>query len=178
MISVIIPTLNEEGRIGALLNALARETVPYEVVLVDGGSEDKTTNEAAAAGAVVLSASGGRGAQLVVGVNAAKGDIILFLHADSRFPEGGLTRISKSMADDERLCGGNFRLLFDGDDPFSRWLDGFYVWLRSHGFYYGDSGIFVRRDVYDTMGGIRPIALMEDYDFVRRLEAHGKTCCI
>tara|TARA_B100000676_G_C17983381_1_gene790415 strand:+ start:60 stop:749 length:690 start_codon:yes stop_codon:yes gene_type:complete len=178
LISVIIPTLNEEGRIGALLNALARETVPYEVVLVDGGSEDKTTNEAAAAGAVVLSASGGRGAQLVAGVNAAKGDIILFLHADSRFPEGGLTRISKSMADDERLCGGNFRLLFDGDDPFSRWLDGFYVWLRSPGFYYGDSGIFVRRDVYDTMGGIRPIALMEDYDFVRRLEAHGKTCCI
>ena len=66
-------------------------------------------------------------------------------------------------------------MLFDGDDPFSRWLDGFYVWLRSHGFYYGDSGIFVRRDVYDTMGGIRPIALMEDYDFVRRLEAHGNT---
>ena len=82
------------------------------------------------------------------------------------------------MTEDETLCGGNFRLLFDSDDPFSRWLDGFYVWLRSHGFYYGDSGIFMRRDVYDTMGGTRPIALMEDYDFVRRLEAHGNACCI
>lgn len=65
MISVIIPTLNEVARIGALQKALARETVPNEVILVDGGSENKTTNEAAAAGAVVLSASGGRGAQLV-----------------------------------------------------------------------------------------------------------------
>ena len=147
MISVIIPTLNEEARIGALLKALARETVPNEVILVDNGSEDKTTNGAAAAGAVVLSASGGRGAQVVASVNAARGDIILSLHADSRFPVGGLTRISKSMTKDERLCGGNFRLLFDGDDPFSRWLDGFNVWLRSHGSCYGDSGIFVRRDV-------------------------------
>ena len=65
MISVIIPTINEEARIGALQKALARETVSNEVILVDGGSENKTTNEAAAAGAVVLSASGGRGAQLV-----------------------------------------------------------------------------------------------------------------
>ena len=89
MISVIIPTLNEEARIGALLKALARETVPYEVILVDGGSEDKTTNEAAAAVAVVLSTSGGRRAQLVASVNAARSDIILFLHADSRFQKAG-----------------------------------------------------------------------------------------
>ena len=82
------------------------------------------------------------------------------------------------MTEDERLWGGNFRLLFEGDDPFRRWLDGFYVWPHSHGSCYGGSGIFVRRDVYDTMGGIRPIALMEDYDFVRRLEAHGNTCFI
>ena len=78
MISVIIPTLNEEARIGALQKALARETVPNEAILVDGGSEDKTTNEAAAAGAVVLSASGGRDARLVASVNAARSDIILF----------------------------------------------------------------------------------------------------
>ena len=82
------------------------------------------------------------------------------------------------MTEDERLCGGNFRLLFEGDYPFRRWLDGFYVWPQSHGSCYGDSSIFVRRDVYDTMGEIRPIALMEGYDFVRRLEAHGNTCFI
>jgi len=178
LISVVIPTLNEEGRIGALLSALAGETVPHEVILVDGGSEDKTVCEAQSAGAVVLSASGGRGAQLVAGAKIAKGDIVLFLHADSRFPEGGLAQIAERFASDPNLKGGNFRLLFDGDDAFSRWLDGFYVWLRSHGFYYGDSGIFVRRDTYDVLGGMRPIALMEDYDFVRRLEAYGPTCCI
>ncbi len=60
------------------------------------------------------------------------------------------------MTEDERLCGGNFRLLFEDDDPFRRLLDGFYVWPQSHGSCYGDSGKFVRRDVYDTMGGIRP----------------------
>ena len=82
------------------------------------------------------------------------------------------------MNEDERLCGGNFRLLFEGDDPFRRWLDGFFVWPQSHGSCYSDSSIFVRRDVYDTMGGIRPIAFMEGYDFVRRLEVHGNTCFI
>ena len=95
MISVIIPTLNEEARIGALLKALARETVPNEAILVDGGSEDKTTNEAAAAGAVVLSASGS--VRRATGVNAARSDIILFTCGQSI-----LTQISKSTTEDEK----------------------------------------------------------------------------
>ena len=74
--------------------------------------------------------------------------------------------------------GGNFRLLFDGNEPFSRWLNGFYAWIRSRGVYYGDSGVFVRRSVYEAIGGMRPLALMEDFDFIRRLEKSGRTCCI
>ena len=69
-------------------------------------------------------------------------------------------------------------MLFDGGDGFSRWLDGFYAWLRRRGFYYGEPGIFVRREAYRQVGGVRPIALMEDYDLVRRLEKFGPTCCI
>ena len=77
-----------------------------------------------------------------------------------------------------KIIGGNFRLVFDGDTFFSRWLTRFYARLRSIGLYYGDPGIFVRRSVYEALGGFRPIPLMEDLDFVRRLERFGRTCCI
>lgn len=77
-----------------------------------------------------------------------------------------------------KAVGGNFRLIFDGDTGFSRWLTGFYAVVRLFRRYYGDSGIFVRRPVYDAIGGMRPIPVMEDLDFVRRLERSGKTCCI
>ena len=177
VITVIVPTLDEAARLPALLASLARELVPHEVIVADGGSRDGTADCAAAAGARVVMASAGRGQQLAAGAGAARGDVLLFLHADSRFPAGGLRAITAAL-DDPAVVGGNFRLLFDGDDGFSRWLDGFYAWIRARGIYYGDSGIFVRRAVHDRLGGIRPIALMEDYDLVRRLEAAGRTACI
>ena len=76
------------------------------------------------------------------------------------------------------MVGGNFRILFDGGGGFDRWLTGFYAWFRRYGLYYGDSGIYVRREAYRAMGGLRPIAVMEDFDFTRRLERYGETCCI
>jgi len=178
MISIVIPTLNEAGRLPQLLARLAAEPVPREVIVVDGGSHDATVFLARAAGARVLRASPGRGQQLAVGAAAAGGDALLFLHADSRFPPGGLAQIETALALDPDCPGGNFRLLFDGDTPFSRWLTGFYARIRALGLYYGDSGVFVRRRVYDEIGGIRPIEVMEDYDFTRRLERAGRTCCI
>ena len=65
-----------------------------------------------------------------------------------------------------------------GGDGFSRWLENFYATIRARGFYYGDSGQFIRRRVLDSIGGIRPVALMEDYDLARRMEALGGTLCI
>jgi len=178
LLSVIIPTLNEAENLGILLDRLAGELVPHETIVVDGGSEDGTVDIASAAEVHVLSAPRGRGQQVVVGADAASGDILLFLHADSRFPKGGLAAVARALETAPETVGGNFRLFFDGDDDFSRWLDGFYARIRAHGIYYGDSAIFVRRAVYDHLGGIRPIALMEDYDFVRRLEKAGTTVCI
>ena len=67
---------------------------------------------------------------------------------------------------------------FDGDTAFSRWLTGFCAWIRLLGFYYGDSGIFVRRSVYEALGGFRPLPVIEDWDFVRRLDGFGRTSCI
>lgn len=178
MISIVIPTLNEAGRLARLLGDLRGQNARYEVIVADGASRDGTREVARAAGARIVTAERGRGQQLIAGVETARGDILLFLHADTVFPAGGLARIEEVLHAGPELVGGNFRLLFDGAASFDRWLDGFYAWIRRRGLYYGDSGIFVRRTVYRRIGGIRPIALMEDYDFTRRLERAGGTCCI
>ncbi len=178
MISIIVPTLNEARGLPRLLTELAAEASAHEVIVVDGGSHDGTDAIARDAGARLLTTEPGRGQQLAAGAAAARGEILLFLHADSRFPTGGLGQILKTLAVNPACPGGNFRLVFDGGTPFSRWLTGFYAWIRSLGYYYGDSAVFVRRSVYEEIGGIREIALMEDYDFTRRLERKGRTCCI
>lgn len=178
MISVIIPTLNEAQSLPTLLAGLQGQVGLAECIVADGGSGDGTAVLARRSGARVVSCRRGRGAQLDAGARQAKGDVLLFLHADSIVPAGALARITETLAERPAVMGGNFRLLFDGDDGFSRWLDKFYRWIRQRGFYYGDSGIFVRRGAYRALGGFRPIALMEDYDFTRRLEDFGETCCI
>ena len=177
-ISVIVPCLNERHNISRLLGELRSQAVPSEVIVVDGGSSDGTAAAAQAAGARVLTHPPGRGGQIAAGAALSRGKFILFLHADCHFPAGGLAAIVAALEDRPDCPGGNFRLQFDGDSGFSRWLTGFYARLRARGLYYGDSGIFVRRRVYRALGGIRPIALMEDYDFSRRLERAGSTCCI
>jgi rSAM/selenodomain-associated transferase 2 len=177
MISVIIPTLNEGARLPRLLATLCAEPVASEIIVADGGSVDDTVAIAREAGVKVIATAPGRGGQIRAGAETARSDIFLFLHADSVFPTGGLARIEEALSDG-RIVGGNFRLHFDGPSGFARWLTGFYAFIRWLGVYYGDSGVFVRRRVYDALGGVRPIALMEDFDFNRRLERAGTTCCI
>lgn len=174
-VSVIIPTLDEAARLPALIAALRREPELAEIIVADGGSADGTAAAAAALGARVVETAPGRGRQLRAGAAAASGEILLFLHADSVFPSGGLAAITARLDRDPVIPGGNFRVVFDGDGNFARWLTGFYAWLRRFALYYGDSGIFVRRRVYEAIGGVAPLPLMEDYDFVRRLERAGPT---
>jgi rSAM/selenodomain-associated transferase 2 len=178
MISVVIPTRNEAVNIARLIAALAAESEPHECLVVDAQSTDGTPAIAVQAGARVISSAPGRGHQLSQGIAASRGATIWMLHADCRIAPGALAAIGRALDADPQLVGGNFRLHFDGGDRFSRWLDGFYAWLRTNGFYYGDSGIFVRREIYGRVGGMPAHALMEDYAFVRRLEAAGPTVCI
>jgi len=178
VISIIIPTLDEERSLRLLLDALSQQTAAHEVIVVDGGSTDRTVEVAHSSGTRTLVSHSGRGAGISLGAEASRGDVLFFLHADSTLPPGALDRINQALSADSKIAGGNFRLVFDGDTDFSKRLTRFCAWIRLLGFYYGDSGIFVRRAVYEALGGFRPIPLMEDWDFVRRLQRFGRTCCI
>jgi rSAM/selenodomain-associated transferase 2 len=176
-ISIVIPTLNEAKALGSALDCLDFQAGDAEVIVSDGGSTDATAAIATRQRARLVCGAKGRGQQLRRGAAIATGDAIVFLHADTRLAPGALDAVRTALAE-PGVVGGNFRLIFSGPTDFAKWLTGFYAWIRRRGFYYGDSVIFVRREVYDVLGGIRPIALMEDFDFVRRMERFGRTRCI
>jgi len=175
--SVIIPTWNEAKRIGDVVARLVGDELVDEVIVADAGSPDGTATIAERAGARIVRAPQGRGQQLRAGAAVAGGEVLIFLHADTQLPAGALAAVQAALRD-PGVIGGNFRVMFDGDSTFADWLTGFYSWFRSKGLYYGDSVMFLRRDVYRQLGGFRPLALMEDYDLNRRMERHGGTVCI
>jgi rSAM/selenodomain-associated transferase 2 len=180
MLSVIIPTYNEEDAMPRTLEALSRVRGDFEVVVVDGESADRTgeyVRERIPDFPKRLRLFGGprpRALQLNAGAGKARGDVLLFLHADVIFPCEGVETLERALRD-QAVVGGNFDLEFEGPSAWSR----FFTWVnrqrRRFGIYYGDSGIFVRRTVFNRLGGFRPIPIMDDYEFVRRLETAGKT---
>lgn len=172
-LSVVIPTLHEAKNIGALLERLSRTPGVSEVVVSDGGSTDGTREIVRASRARLVESEPGRGTQLRAGAREAKGDILLFLHADVVPPRDLAAQIEGAL--DQGYVGGNFQLLYPGGGALGRWLEVLAPFYRRLGRYYGDSGIFVRRQVHDEMGGFPEIPIMEDVVFVRRLEAAGKT---
>jgi rSAM/selenodomain-associated transferase 2 len=170
-ISVIIPTLNEERVIGPLVNALLGESAS-EIIVVDGGSTDRTI-EIAATGAIVLDAPACRGAQMNAGATAASGDVLLFLHADARLRRGALQRVAEAMAD-PAVTGGSFDLHFEGTDFATRAFTRINRARRKLGVFYGDAGIFCRRVIFLSLGGYHPWPVLEDYEFARRLGKSGR----
>jgi rSAM/selenodomain-associated transferase 2 len=178
LISIITPTLNEETTLPARAGELSEQDKPWEWIVADGGSSDATVTVAEESGATVVAAPRGRGPQQNAGAALAGGDVLLFLHADTRLPPGALTAIRSALTD-PTLIGGNFRLRFEGDDLTSRFFTGFYRlqrrWLRA---YYGDSAIWLRRELFEQLGGFPDYPIMEDFELVRRLEQAGKTTCL
>jgi rSAM/selenodomain-associated transferase 2 len=180
LVSILIPTLDEERELPALLDALAALPGRWEIVVADGGSRDQTRAIARthAAAPRLLETRGGRAAQLNAAARVATGDVLLFLHADSRLPRDAFASLAAVWHDTPSVAGGNFALRFDGDGRFERVLGAVYRLQRRHGFYYGDSSVWVRRETFDRLDGFREIAIMDDYDFVRRLERGGATRCL
>lgn len=178
LVSVIVPTRDEGSELPLLLDHLAALPGRFEVLVADGGSHDGTTATARShpVGARLLEVGGGRACQLNAAAGEARGELLLFLHADSRLPRTAYRSLADAWRDG--LTGGNFALRFDGADAYSRFLTAVYALQRRLGFYYGDSSIWVRREAFERLGGYRPLPIMDDYDFARRLEDHGRTTCL
>lgn len=177
-ISVIIPTFNEELTIGKTLDALSRLVNVDEIIIVDGGSTDKTLEVAerykqAKKLKIVNFAEANRGKQLHEGAQQASGDVFWFLHADTR-PVLGCARQIKALMRYEEIVGGNFEVVFDGKSRWARFLTKLYPQLRAVGLIYGDSAIFARRSTYEKIRGYKPLPLFEDVDFYKRLQKKGQ----
>ena len=113
------------------LSVLCSEPLVKDVIVVDGGSTDESVLTAQSFNTVVLTSETGRGQQLRAGGEVATGDVLWFVHADTRVPDGAVAAILDHLNQEPDSPGGNFRLLFDGDEDFSRWLDGFYERIRT-----------------------------------------------
>jgi rSAM/selenodomain-associated transferase 2 len=177
-LSIIVPVLDEGEGIATSLDALARmRALGTEVIVVDGGSRDATIQRARLRADRVISAPRGRALQMNAGAAKAAGDVLLFLHADSRLPRDGYASLAEAWRT-PGVTGGNFALRFDGADRFSRVLTAWYRVQRRAGIYYGDSTVWVRAAAFAALGGYRELPIMDDYDFVRRMERHGRTVCL
>ncbi|MGK7869708.1 TIGR04283 family arsenosugar biosynthesis glycosyltransferase [Falsiroseomonas sp. E2-1-a20] len=162
-LSVVIPALNAAGTLPATLEALGE--VPAEILLVDGGSTDGT---AAIPGPRILAAPRGRGIQLATGIAAAQNPWLLLLHADTILAPGWAEAVARAMQEPGRAW--YFRFALDDATPAARRLERAVAWrCRSLGLPYGDQGLLIHRDLLDSVGGLRPLPLMEDVDLVRRL---------
>jgi len=172
-ISVIIPTLNERENIETLLNYLHRLDNELELIVADAGSVDKTVEKARNMSKVIHSARG-RGVQMNEGAKAATGDIIWFIHADCRPHPASIDAMMQALAN-ENVVGGGFEYRLNQSGFKFRLAENLSNYKnRLLKLLFGDMGIFVRRKIFEKMGGYKDIPLMEDMDFSKRLKKHGK----
>jgi rSAM/selenodomain-associated transferase 2 len=176
-VSVVVPVLNEEKTIARSLAALL-PLKPDELFVVDGGSSDGTRETCLSLGVKILTAPRGRAAQMNYGSGQATGDVLLFLHADTRLPPTAFSDMRDALGD-PRCVGGRFDVQLDGDHWMLRVI-GAMISLRSRlsKVGTGDQGIFVRREVFQRMGGFPEIPLMEDIAFCRALKRLGAVACL
>jgi rSAM/selenodomain-associated transferase 2 len=170
--------LNEERAIGATLDAICIGAPGAEVIVVDGGSTDRSIEIAIARVTRILPSGRGRARQMNAGAAAAHGDALAFVHADTVVPATFASDINAALEDPD-VVGGRFDLELDESSLAGRLL-GKLISLRSRMMRSatGDQAIFVRRHIFGVMGGFKEIDLCEDVDFARRLKRHGRVACL
>lgn len=176
-ISVIIPVLNEANQLIEKLQPLQKHRQLIQLILADGGSHDGSTALATAYVDQIIISPAGRARQMNCGFTLARNPILLFLHADTLLPSHGLESILRAI--DNGYAWGRFDVRFDDPSwPFTLIASMMNWRSRLTGICTGDQALFVRRDVFEAMGGFPEIALMEDIAISKLLLKHSKPCCL
>jgi rSAM/selenodomain-associated transferase 2 len=174
-ISIVMPVLNEAASIAAAVASARRQAA--ECVVVDGGSIDRTAALASEAGAIVIGSPRGRALQMNAGAHQARGDVLLFVHADCRLPDHAAQRIRAAMA--SGAAWGRFDVRLDSPRRSLRLVGAMMNWRsRLSGIATGDQAIFLTRTLFDSVGGFAPIPLMEDIDLSARLCRIARPACL
>ncbi|WP_251860447.1 TIGR04283 family arsenosugar biosynthesis glycosyltransferase [Clostridium sp. Marseille-Q2269] len=173
MISIIIPVLNEEKTIKYLLESLKDLNGEKEILIIDGGSEDGTIDIACKYGRVIKSKKG-RSNQMNCGAKEARGEILWFVHSDSILNSNSIHAIEKVIHNG--YIGGGFSIYFyDLNSLFMKYIaKTSNIRAAKFNIYYGDQGIFIRKDVFISMGGYPSLDIMEDLEFSLALRKLGK----
>jgi rSAM/selenodomain-associated transferase 2 len=177
-LSIVVPTLNEAGGIAAALARLAPFRPGAEVIVVDGGSEDATVEAARPLADRVITSERGRARQMNAGAAIARGDVLVFLHADTALPDDAPQLIALGLATTGRAWG-RFDVRIAGSDSLLATVS-VLMNLRSRwsGIATGDQAIFVRREAFAAVGGFPDIPLMEDVEISKWLKAVSKPLCV
>lgn len=176
MISIVVPVLNEQEQINALLEHVRAQSSDgaYEIIVVDGDPHGGTIGLVRGDAVTCITGSRGRGRQMNAGARASRGDVLLFLHADTRLPSDALKNIARVL-ENPKYVGGAFDLSIDS----RRWVLKYIaarasMRSRLNRIPYGDQAIFIRKDYFEKIGGFKDIPLMEDVDLMRRIKKDGK----
>jgi len=179
-ISIIVPVLNEQGQINSFLEKIKDQNYDgnFEVIIVDGDSHGGTINAVRDTSVICTTSPKGRGQQMNAGAVMARGEILIFLHADTILPDNALGKISRALQDTDYV-GGAFDLKIDSDRLFLKYIS-VRASLRSrwNRIPYGDQAIFLKKKYFDEIGGFKEIPLMEDVDLMRRIKKDGKKIII
>jgi rSAM/selenodomain-associated transferase 2 len=176
LITVVIPVLNDAAALASLLPTLPAADPALEIIVVDGSDASDPALDVLRerhSGVRWMRAAPGRGAQMNHGARHARGRWLVFLHSDTRLAVGWIDALRR-LDGQPRTVGGSFRFALDSPARWARWIEwGVRIRVRLFDLAYGDQALFVRRAVFEELGGYRELPLMEDVDFIRRLRRRG-----